>query len=148
MNRSTTSSVFPDVNVWLALSTPDHQHFSMAWEWYRTLPEESVLVFCRFTQLGLLRLLTTQSVMGQGTLTQAEAWQAYDRWIEAAGAKFAAEPAGLGSVFRSLSKAQRASPKVWADTYLAAFGAAAGFPLVTFDQALAEKSKSAMLLGA
>ena len=27
--------------------------------------------------------------MGQGTLTQAEAWQAYDRWIEAAGAEFA-----------------------------------------------------------
>ncbi|MGO8757181.1 MAG: TA system VapC family ribonuclease toxin [Terracidiphilus sp.] len=147
MNRFTTSSVFPDVNVWLALSTPDHRHFEVAWAWYMTLPDGCVLAFCRITQLGLLRLLTTQSVMGQGTLTQAEAWQAYDRWIEAAGAEFADEPEGLESAFRSLSGRQQASPKEWADAYLAAFSSVSGFPLVTFDQALAAKVKGAVLLG-
>ncbi len=147
MNRSTTSSVFPDVNVWLALSTPDHQHFAVAWNWYMALSDESVLAFCRFTQLGLLRLLTTRSVMGQGTLTQAEAWQAYDRWIEAAGAEFAEEPDGLEPIFRSLSGTQQASPKEWADGYLAAFAEAAQLTLVTFDKALAAKVKGAALLG-
>lgn len=146
MNRSTTSSVFPDVNVWLALSTADHQHFAAAWNWYMALPGECVLSFCRFTQLGLLRLLTTQSVMGQGTLTQTEAWQAYDRWIEAAGAEFADEPDELESVFRSMSGGQRASPKEWADAYLAAFSSVSDFPLVTFDRALAGRVKGAVLL--
>ncbi len=147
MNRSTTSSVFPDINVWLALSTPDHQHFRVAWDWYTALPDVCVLAFCRITQLGLLRLLTTQSVMGRGTLTQAEAWQAYDHWIEAAGAEFADEPEELEPAFRALSVTQQASPKEWADAYLAAFSDISGFPLITFDRALAAKVKGAVLLG-
>jgi toxin-antitoxin system PIN domain toxin len=147
MSKSTTLSVFPDVNVWLALSSPDHQHFSPAWTWYTALPDQTLLVFCRPTQLGLLRLLTTQSVMGQGTLTQAQAWDAYDRWLESAGVEFAQEPAELESLFRSFTGAQQASPKEWADAYLAAFSSAAGFPLVTFDRALAGKVEGTVLLG-
>lgn len=146
MSRSTTSSVFPDVNVWLALSSRDHQHFPAAWSWYRALPDQAALTFCRFTQLGFLRLLTTQSVMGQGTLTQAGAWSAYDRWIEAAGAEFAEEPEGLESTFRSLSGTQQASPKEWADAYLSAFAQTARLTLVTFDRALAGKATGAVLL--
>ncbi len=147
MSKSTTSSVFPDVNVWLALSTPDHQHFTAAWNWYTALPGDHLLKFCRLTQLSLLRLLTTRAVMGQGTLTQAQAWETYDHWIEAAGAEFAEEPAGLESTFRSLCTMQQASPKEWADAYLAAFSIVADFPLVTFDRALAAKVEGAVLLG-
>lgn len=142
-----TSSAFLDVNVWLALSSPDHQHFHPAWNWYTTLPDQTVLVFCRLTQLGLLRLLTTKSVMGQGTLTQAQAWLAYDRWIKDAGAAFAEEPAALEAGFRSRSGAVQASPKEWADAYLAAFAEAAELTLVTFDRALAGKTSGAVLLG-
>jgi uncharacterized protein len=141
-----TSSVFPDVNVWLALSSPDHQHFSVAWSWYTALPDQTVLIFCRHTQLALLRLLTTQSVMGEGTLTQAHAWEAYDRWLEAADAEFAEEPEGLESAFRSLTRTQQTSPKEWADAYLAAFSFAAGVTLITFDRALAGKAQGAVLL--
>ncbi len=147
MSKFTISSVFPDVNVWLALSTPDHQHFGVAWTWYTALPGDHVLRLCRFTQLSLLRLLTTRSVMGQGTLTQVEAWQAYDRWIEAAGAEFAEEPAGLEAIFRSYSGSQQVSPKEWADAYLAAFAEAGNLTLVTFDKALATKVEGAVLLG-
>jgi hypothetical protein len=142
-----TSSVFPDVNVWLALSSRDHQHFSPAWRWYQALPGQTALFFCRFTQLGYLRLLTTQSVMGQGTLTQADAWAAYDRWIEDAGAELMEEPAELESIFRDLTDSQPASPKDWADSYLAAFSSAAEMQLITFDRALAGKAKGAVLLG-
>jgi uncharacterized protein len=147
MSKSTISSVFPDVNVWLALSSPDHQHFSSAWNWYRALPAQTALVFCRLTQLGLLRLLTTQSVMGQGTLTQAQAWDAYDRWGESAGVEFAEEPDGLEEIFRSFTGSQQASPKEWAEAYLTAFSAVAEAALVTFDRALAGKAVGAVLLG-
>ena len=141
-----TSSVFLDLNVWLALSSRDHRHFESAWAWYRNLPSRTVLLFCRITQLGLLRLLTTQIVMGQGTLTQEQAWEAYDRLLATAGAKFAEEPAGMESRFRSRSGAEQASPKEWADAYLAAFAEAAQLTLVTFDRALAGKAKGSVLL--
>ena len=141
MSKFTTSSVFPDVNVWLALSSPDHQHFRAAWSWYTALPRQTALVFCRITQLGLLRLLTAQSVMGKGTLTQAGAWKAYDRWRNEAGAEYASEPGRLDSIFRPLTGARQASPKEWADAYLTAFSVGAGIPLVTFDRALAGKAK-------
>ena len=85
--------------------------------------------------------------MGQGTLTQAGAWKAYDRWIEDAGAKFAEEPAEMELVFRSMTGAAQASPKDWVDSYLAAFAESAELTLVTFDRALAAKAKGAVLLG-
>jgi hypothetical protein len=85
--------------------------------------------------------------MGQGTLTQAQAWEAYDRLLEAAGARFVDEPLGMESLLRSLSSADQASPKDRAGSYLAALSIAAGVPLVTFDRALAGKVKGAVLLG-
>jgi hypothetical protein len=146
MSKFTTSSVFPDVNVWLALSTPDHEHFAKAWQWYNALGQADVLYFCRITQLGLLRLLTTQIVMGQGVLGQSDAWHAYDRWLSDAGADFLEEPVGLDSLFRSRTQSPLASPKEWADAYLAAFAETAHLTLVTFDRALAGKAKGAVLL--
>lgn len=147
MKESMTSSAFLDVNVWLALSSRDHAHFEPAWAWYKSLPGSTALLFCRITQLGFLRLLTTQSVMGQGTLTQEQAWEAYDRILISAGAKFAEEPAGLESAFRSVCSGQQVSPKEWADAYLAAFAETASLTLVTFDRALAKKASGAVLLG-
>lgn len=141
-----TSLVFPDVNVWLALSSRDHQHFSIAWNWYTTLPTFAVPVFCRITQLAYLRLLTTQSVMGQGTLSQADAWQAYDRWCRDASAELVEEPFAFEAAFRVRTESPLASPKDWADAYLAAFAETAGLTLVTFDKALAGKAKGAVLL--
>jgi len=142
-----TSSVFLDINVWLALSSRDHRHFETAWAWYKRLPPRTSLLFCRFTQLGLLRLLTTRAAMGQGTLAQAQAWQAYDRWIEFGGAEFAEEKAGIELRFRNHSNSSEVSPKEWADAYMAAFSEAAGITLVTFDRALAGKVKGAAVLG-
>jgi hypothetical protein len=148
MSKSTTSSVFPDVNVWLALSTPGHEHFSVAWNWYQSLESNAILHFCRITQLGLLRLLTTQSVMGRETLTQAEAWRAYDRWLVDADAKFVAEPTALNESFRRRTQASQASPKEWSDAYLAAFAETASLTLVTFDRALAARAPGVVFLSA
>jgi len=130
----------------LALSSPDHEHFAKAWQWYNSLDPAEVLCFCRITQLGLLRLLTTQIVMGPGTLSQREAWHAYDRWVSDASAEFLEEPAGLDNIFRSRALGSQASPKEWADAYLGAFAETAQLALVTFDKALAGKAKGAVLL--
>src|ERR1700722_11636314 len=62
------TSFFPDVNVWIALSVIHHSHNSAAWQWLGHLPRETSLIFSRYTQVGLLRLLTNQAAMGEETL--------------------------------------------------------------------------------
>ena len=143
-----TSSAFPDINVWLALTLRTHVHSPAAWRWYRSLPAPEELTFCRFTQLGLLRLLTTESVAKHETLNQRQAWEAYDRWLQRGGAIFREEPLGLDTKFRSFADKSIPAPKEWADSYLAAFAAASSLELVTFDRALSLRAKRSILLKA
>jgi hypothetical protein len=139
-----TLSVFPDINVWLALATPGHIHHKDAKRWFESL-DEAELLFCRFTQIGLLRLLTTSAVMGRDVLNQHEAWRAYDKFL-AGGVRFLEEPPALEDHFRRLTRQTSSSPKEWADAYLAAFAIGGGLRLTTFDKALAAKAKESILL--
>jgi uncharacterized protein len=134
------------VNVWIALTSDRHIHHAKAAGWFANLTEDSRLCFCRITQLSLLRLLTTEAVMGSEVMTQAEAWQVYDRWLDDARVRFLEEPAGLEQAFRSHSRRRSPSPKEWADSYLTAFALVSGLRLVTFDQAFREKATSVLLL--
>ena len=143
---STNTFLFPDVNVWLALAHEIHPHHTSAERWEKTLSHDAVLCFCRFTQVGLLRLLTNASAMRGDVLTQAEAWAAYDAFTEISGAQLVGEPHGIDSLFRRLTDREEVSTKQWADAYLAAFAQAAGLTLVTFDRALAGQVKGAILL--
>jgi uncharacterized protein len=63
--------------------------------WFETLTPDVSLVFCRLTQLGLLRLLTTAAVMGDEVMTQPQAWGAYDRWHRDPRVELVDEPAEL-----------------------------------------------------
>jgi toxin-antitoxin system PIN domain toxin len=146
MPASTTSFLFPDVNVWLALVAGGHVHHESVWNWYESTGPSSRIFFCRMTQLGLLRLLTTDAVMGNGVLDQEEAWSAYDQVLEDERISLVEEPTHLDRVFREMSRLKRPAAKDWADSYLIAFASASGFSLVTCDRALAEKAPSTHLL--
>ena len=146
MPRSSRSFLFPDVNVWIALTSDRHLHHAIAARWFASLDEESRLCFCRFTQLSLLRLLTTPAVMGPEVMTQREAWRIYDRWLDDPRVVFLDEPIGLEQAFRSHSRRARPAPKEWADSYLLAFAAVSGLRLVTLDQAFRDKVKSVLVL--
>ena len=39
-------------------------------------------IFSRYTQIGLLGLLTNRVAMGEQTLTLRQAWGAYDWWLK------------------------------------------------------------------
>ena len=106
----------------------------------------TVVYFCRFTQLGLLRLLTNQSAMGNDVLTQSQAWEAFDAFLANPGNRMMDEPRGIDPVFRRFTDRAEASTKQWADGYLGAFTEAAKLAIVTFDRALAGKVKGAVLL--
>jgi predicted nucleic acid-binding protein len=99
------------------------------------------LFFCRLTQLGLLRLLSAAAVMGPDQAkSQQEAWKAYERWLEDERIELLDEPGGLETHFRALTRSRQASPKDWADSYLAAFAVASRLTVVTFDQAFEDKA--------
>ena len=123
---------FLDANVWLALLWSRHVHSEKARLWFDQASEEQFF-FCRFTQLTVLRLLTTERIMGADAKTMSEAWGLWDRiWADSRLA-FLPEPDGLEHRFRKRSRLPSRSPKVWADAYLLAFACVAGLKLVTFD---------------
>lgn len=142
-----TTLLFPDINVWVALTYEGHTHHSHAAEWFATLPLDAGFAFCRFTQLGLLRLLTAEAVMHDEVMTQPQAWAAYDRWHRDPRVEFVDEPAALETRFRLLTRLRQPATKDWADSYLAAFATVGQLTLVTFDRGLRSKAKSTILLG-
>ena len=142
-----TTSLFPDINVWLALTYEGHAHHSTAAAWFETLTPDASLVFCRLTQLGMLRLLTTEAAMGDEVMTQPQAWAAYDQWHHDPRVELVDEPVEIEAQFRALTRLRQPATQDWADSYLAAFAAAGQLTLVTFDKGLRVKAMSAVMLG-
>lgn len=143
----TSSYLFPDINVWVALTCGRHLHHQVASDWLSSQELDVRLSFCRHTQLGLLRLLTMDAVMGDEVCTQAEAWTIYDRMLKNDNVSLLEEPPDLERRFRALTRSRQASPKAWADAYLAAFAEASQVTLVTFDRAFRGKIKPLILVG-
>jgi toxin-antitoxin system PIN domain toxin len=148
MPESTTSFLFPDINVWIALTYQGHIHHGRAAEWFSTIPPDSRLFFCRFTQMGFLRLLTAEAVMGDELMSQRQAWQIYDRWLQDDRVACLDEPSGLERIFRNLTRLRQPATKDWADSYLCAFASASQLSIVTFDRSLSRKASNFRLLSA
>jgi toxin-antitoxin system PIN domain toxin len=136
---------FLDANVWSALLWGRHIHPEKAREWLEGAPEEK-LFFCRFTQLTVLRLLTSASVMGSDVRKMLEAWDLWDRVCADDRVAYLPEPEAMESEFRRQSRLGSPSPKVWADAYLLAFATVAGLKLVTFDRALRSRASDVFVL--
>ena len=136
---------FLDANVWLALLWSRHIHSEKAKEWFERSAEEQFF-FCRFTQLTVLRLLTTESVMAKDVRTLSQAWELWDKiWADPRIA-FLPEPDDLETEFRAQTRSSSRSPKVWADAYLLAFALVAGLKLVTFDRAMHARKAEVLIL--
>lgn len=142
--RILTTSYLPDLNVWLALSWANHMHSGAAWTWFSARGENRFF-FCRFTQLGLLRLLTTSAVMGKDLLTIGEAWEVYDRWLEDSRVAIRPEAFEVDVAFRAATRPAftQSSPKVLGDSYLLAVSQVTQANLVTFDRGLASACRKA-----
>ena len=134
---------FPDINVWLALAAPEHVHSALARRWWDG--EDGTIAFCRLTQLGFLRLVTTAAVMDGKPLTISEAWRVYDRFYDDDRVTFISEPPEVEKRFREKAAGKTASPKIWADAWLLAVAQAAEGALVTLDKALAPRGARCLL---
>jgi len=141
--KTLMTSFFPDLNVWIALSVPEHRHSREAWHWLNMLAEGARLILSRYTQMGMLRLLSNASVMSHGVLTIKQAWRAYDRWLDDPRVEFHPEPRGLDNAFREATAplGSRPASKWIGDCYLLAYAKTNDASLVTFDQTLLDYSR-------
>jgi toxin-antitoxin system PIN domain toxin len=136
---------FLDANVWLALFWSRHAHAEKARNWFDNSSDQQFF-FCRFTQITVLRLLTTEEIMGKDVRTMAQAWELWDKIWADERMIFLPEPDGLERQFRAHSRLPSRSPKVWADAYLLAFAEVAGLKLITFDRALQSRRADVVIL--
>ena len=80
--------------------------------WFNLLSDSTRFCFCRITQIGFLRLLTTEQIMTvREVLTQQQAWQVYDDLQDDDRLLFMEEPANMEVSFRAASQMNRAAPK-------------------------------------
>jgi hypothetical protein len=99
----------------------------------RGLDEGSVLILSRFTQIGLLRLLTNASVMSDTALTLRQAWSVYDGWLGDPRVEFYPEPRNVDTAFRETTNpfSGKSGTKWVGDSYAEATHA----KIATFDRA-------------
>jgi toxin-antitoxin system PIN domain toxin len=136
------TSFLIDVNVWLAMTWNQHPQHHPASRWQDSI-DRGRLLFCRFTMMGFLRLLTNQAVMGDSTVSVSGALELYDVWRDDPRVDMAHEPFGTEAPFRhALARFGRLpATKAIADCYLIGFAEAAGAQIVTFDKGLARNSR-------
>ncbi len=138
------TSFFPDVNTWLALAWEGHVHHSSAIAWFESVAPTSPLIFSRYSQLGLLRLVTNSQVMGGTTLSLEEAYALYDAMVTDSRIELLPEPQGLDQVMRAISRppARPSATKAIGDLYLISFAMSIPATLVTFDKAMARAAQA------
>ena len=129
-----------DVGLWLAAVWGRHVHHPVAADWFGREAED--VLFCRVTQMGLLRLLSNPAIMGDDAIDRSQAWRTFDQLRADERVLWADEPAELDAVWREISARDDKSHKLWTDDYLAAFAQASDATLVTLDRRLAARYPS------
>ena len=123
----------PDLNVWLALASPTHQHHSIAVAYWEEQASQQVL-FCTVTALGLVRLVMQPKVMGDAVLTAADASALLDQFVQQPGVSHA-QPSSEGwDVFHGFMRQADLSPRLCTDAHLAALAITNQWRLVSFDR--------------
>lgn len=130
-----------DSNVFLALALSRHVFHAAAHAWLRAEVSAGDLLFCRATQQSMLRLLTTEAVLGpygNAPLTNEQAWLFYEGLLADERFSFVDEPPDIEFRWKALAARSTSSPKVWMDAYLAPFAISGGYQLVTTDLAFGQ----------
>jgi predicted nucleic acid-binding protein len=86
--------------------------------------------------------------MREDVRSQAEAWQAYDSFLQDERVSFhtEADPDQIESALRRLTSRGRSFSQQWPDAYLAAFARVAGLTLISFDRGLFKLAPGSTIL--
>ena len=127
-----TAIDLPDVNVWLAMSAPDHVHRQRAERYWRERAAARV-AFNAVTMLGLVRVCSNAPLFGGVPLEPAASWAVFQGWMGFEEIVYLAEPVACRASLDGLVARGVVARRVWTDAYLAAFAMARGLRLVSFD---------------
>jgi toxin-antitoxin system PIN domain toxin len=122
----------PDVNVWIALSAPDHEHRVRA-ERYWTDEAAPRLAFCTVTMLGLVRICSNAPLFSGAPLGPADAWAILQGWMGFDEIVYLSEPDECRLELGRMLAAGTVVRRAWTDAYLAAFAITAGARIISFD---------------
>jgi toxin-antitoxin system PIN domain toxin len=103
-------------------------------DWFDGLSDRDAVYFCRVTQQGFLRLVTTRAIFGVGAVSNNRAWEGYLKLRQDPRVQWLDEPEGLDELWMRSGRSRESSPKRWMDAYLAAFARLHSLRLVTFDR--------------
>jgi len=122
-----------DVNFLIAILDIKHEHSEQASSWLKNAGERHSIVICRVAQMGAIRLLTKQSIMGAGVLTGAEAWGYLNTLFKDDRFVFGSEPVSFESSWQTICEWTPKGSSAETGSYLAAFAIAGNLTMVTFD---------------
>jgi toxin-antitoxin system PIN domain toxin len=135
----------PDANFWLALAWSAHVAHPVTKSWWEADVRRQI-IFCRVTEMALLRLLTNRAILGDEAKTQAGAWHVYEMLRRSPRVEFFGEAPGFNQHWRNFSARDASATQRWSDDYLAAFARAHDLRVVTFDAGFRDYSKLAVEL--
>jgi len=121
----------PDINVWLAMSAPDHVHRARAERYWREEASPHI-AFTAITMLGFVRLASTAPIFNGLPLSAPEAWSVYLSWIKES--VQVEEPRQCRKILHGWVGDGFVTSRTWTDAYLAAFALAGSLRLVSFDK--------------
>jgi len=122
----------PDLNVWLALASPTHEHHHQAARYWEQQAAQQV-VFCDVTAIGLVRLVSQAKVMGPEVKSPAEASQLLQAFCAQPGVAMGCPQTSGWDVFHAFLRQGDVPPRLCTDAYLASLAVANGWRLVSFD---------------
>ena len=122
----------PDLNLWLALADPDHEHHARARHYWEA-EAAAQTAFCRVTMLGFLRLLTDSHAMHGAALTASAAWEAYDAFASLPEVCFLADSVSIERQFAAWTRQENFVAHRWTDAWIAATARASDARVVSFD---------------
>jgi len=125
---------FPDVNVWVALSSVEHAGHAAAKRYFEDEHWDR-LAFGWGSAMGLLRVTSRHHTFGGVPLSPRDAWANLEAWLEHPDVVLLHEPVGLRRHLANWAEHGVATSRNWSDLYLAAFAMGHNLRLVTFDQA-------------
>jgi toxin-antitoxin system PIN domain toxin len=133
------------LDVWVAIAHQAHIHHEPARQWFHNLDRDQAWFF-RFTQMGLLRLLTNYKVMGDRTRTQRGAWEILDQFNRNGRVQYLDEPPEVTAAFRSLTQRHLRGNSSWSDAYIGAVAQRSGLTVATFDRGFLALGVEALIL--
>lgn len=126
-----------DTSVWIALAFDSHPYHSIAKTEFMATNAQHPIAFCRATQQSFIRLITTPTIQkfyGSQFISNDNAWQQWELVMSMPQVIWLNEPPNLELLWQKYARLPSASPKLWMDSYLAAFAKGHGITIVTLDK--------------